>query len=61
MQCKREIAQKQSIVRQHLLAASESSSACRRASPKLVKLNDDIDKVDDTFESLFKEATRPSK
>lgn len=61
MQCKREIAQKQSIVRQHLLSATESSSACRRASPKMVKLNDDIDKVDDTFESLFKEATRPSK
>jgi len=61
MHCKREIAQKQDIVRQHLHAGTESASSCRRASPKLVKLNDDIDKVDDTFESLFKEATRPSK
>lgn len=60
---KEQIAQKQNIVRQHFLAAAStnaSSSDVTTKSPspcRLVKLNDDIDKVDDTFESLFKEAT----
>lgn len=60
---KMDIAQKQNMVRQHLRVSESSSSVPtavvnRRTSPKLVKLNDDIDKVDDTFESLFKEATK---
>lgn len=55
-----QIAHKQNIVRQHLQAAGTGSSgtSSKCASPRLVKLNDDIDKVDDTFESLFKEATK---
>lgn len=67
---KREIAQKQVMVRQHLRAPEPhpivtmsggcgggggSAGSSRRSSPKLVKLNDDMDKVDDTFESLFNE------
>lgn len=60
---KDQIAYKQQMVRQHLLAA-ESGASAKRASPSkqlVVKLNDDIDKVDDTFESLFKEATKKNK
>lgn len=62
--CKDEIARKQNIVRQHLRAAAAEGGGGRgvqvskSVSPKLVRLNDDIDKVDDTFENLFKEATR---
>lgn len=58
---KDQIAQKQNIMRQHLRVIDCSSSPVKRVSPKLVKLNDDIDKVDDTFESLFKEATKTNK
>lgn len=58
---KEQIVQKQNIVRQHLRVTECSSSSVKRVSPKLVKLNDDIDKVDDTFESLFKEATKTNK
>lgn len=57
---KEEIAHKQNIVRQHL-RMMESPAKQQRVSPRLVKLNDDIDKVDDTFESLFKEATKTAK
>lgn len=56
-----QIARKQNIVRQHLQAGttgSSGTSSSKCVSPRLVKLNDDIDKVDDTFESLFKEATK---
>lgn len=63
---KDEITRKQNIVRQHLRVAAEAGGGAggrgvqvsKSVSPKLVRLNDDIDKVDDTFENLFKEATK---
>lgn len=60
---KEQIAHKQSMVRQRLRTAvgSPVKPPQQRSSPRLVKLNDDIDKVDDTFESLFKESTKSGK
>lgn len=56
---KDQIVWKQNIVRQHLRpTAASATGSVKCVSPKLVKLNDDIDKVDDTFESLFKESTK---
>jgi len=55
-----EIARKQDMVRQRLSRPSGGRRPAKCPSPgakPVVKLDDDMDKVDDTFESLFKEST----